>query len=58
MTKEQFLKDLEFIKWQVENKDRDIVLHTIKIIEKRYGGGVLLPDVVDPGQENICLGCE
>jgi len=57
MTNEQFIKDLEFIRFQVEHKDKEVAIQTIKIIEKRYGGGVLLPDVVDPGSENLCDGC-
>ena len=56
--KEQFIKDLEFIRWNVEHKEQVNVLQVVDIIMKRYQDGSTIPDIVDPGQENICDGCQ
>lgn len=53
----QILKDLELIKWNLENKDKDVALQVINIVIKRYTK-TQTPDIVDPAGENICLGCE
>ena len=58
MTKEQFIKDLEVIKWNLEHKEQATALQVVDIMLKRYGHGVSLPDIVDPGSQHICEGCE
>lgn len=58
MQNPQFVKDLEFIKWQIENKTPQEALMVVSIVMKRYTEPKVTADVSDPGSDNICDSCQ
>ena len=55
---EQFIKDLDLIKWNIENRDKEVALQVVGIVAKRYNGSNKIADIVDPASVNSCDSCQ
>lgn len=54
---EQMIKDLQFLKWNLENSPEKLGM-ILDIVIKRYSPKDKIADIGDPADSNMCDSCQ